>query len=151
MANALPEPEPFLPLYATPSEINALQEAVHFFRQAVKREAGGSQRMRLLYRLDCVQASLARQVQELRLLVTLVQEQRPQVSQVHHLLQSQNAMQEISRVARQGEDEETCRWAEREMRENQRWFARSGFALRFAECWQRWALLSEGWDPGGPG
>lgn len=151
MANVLPEPEPFLPLYATPSEINALQEAVHFLQQAVKREAGGSGRMRLLYRLECVQASLARQVQELRLLVTLVHEQRPQVSQLHHLLQSQNAMQAIYLLACQRGDKEASQWAEREMRENQCWFARCGFALCFAECWQRWVVLTEGWEPAGPG
>ncbi len=99
--------------------------------------------MRLLYRLDRVQASLARQLQELRLLVTLVHEQRPLVSQVQHLLHSQNAVQELYLLACRRMDGETIQWAEQETQANRRWFARYGFALRFAECLQQWVIAEE--------
>lgn len=144
MLNAIPDPEPFFPLYATRSEIDTLQEAIRFLQQSLKREAEySSQRMRLLYRLDRVQASLARQLEELRLLVTLVHEQRPLVSQVQHLLHSQNAVQELYLVACRCRDGETIQWAEQETQANQRWFARCVFALRFAECFQQWVIAEE--------
>lgn len=144
MLNAIPDAEPFLPLYATPSEIDTLQEAIRFLRDSLKHELEyNSQRMRLLYRLDRVQASLARQLQELRLLATLVHEQRPLVSQITHLLHSQNAVQELYLAACQRRDGETIQWTERETQANQRWFARYGFSLCFAECLQQW-VITEG-------
>ncbi len=144
MLNAVPDPEPFLPLYATQSEIDTLQEAIRFLQQSLKREPEYSnQRMRLLYRLERVQVSLTWQLQELRLLLTLVHEQRPLVSQIHHLLHSQNAVQQFYLLACQSKDGETIQWAEQEMQANQRWFARCGFALRFAECLQQW-VITEG-------
>ena len=144
MSNAIPDPEPFLPFYATREEIDTLQEAVRFLQQSLKHEAEySSQHMRWLYRLDRVQASLARQLQELRLLVTLVQEQRPLVSQVHHLLRSQNAVQELYLLACQRRDGESIQWAGQETRANQHWFARCGFSLCFAECLRKWVIAEE--------
>lgn len=144
MLNAVPDPEPFLPLYATQSEIDTLQEAIRFLQQSLKRAPEySSQRMRLLYRLERVQVSLTWQLQELRLLLTLVHEQRPLVSQMHHLLHSQNAVQQIYLLACRSRDEETIQWAAQEMQAHQLWFARCGFALRFAECLQQW-VITEG-------
>ena len=144
MLNALPDPEPFLPLYATASEIDTLQEAIRFLQQSLKGDpASSNQRMRLLYRLERVQVSLNWQLQELRLLLTLVHEQRPQVSQIRHLLHSQNAVQQLYLLACQSKDEETMQWAVQEMQAHQLWFARYGFALRFAECLQQW-VITEG-------
>lgn len=144
MLNAIPDPEPFLPLYATQSEIDTLQEAIRFLQQSLKRETEySSQRMRLLYRLERVQVSLTWQLQELRLLLSLVHEQRPLVSQIHHLLHSQNAVQQFYLLACQSKDGETIQWAEQEMQANQGWFARCGFALRFAECLQQWVVTEE--------
>ena len=124
MLNAVPDPEPFLPLYATQSEIDTLQEAIRFLQQSLKREPEYSN-------------------QRMRLLLTLVHEQRPLVSQIHHLLHSQNAVQQFYLLACQSKDGETIQWAEKEMQANQRWVARCGFALRFAECLQQW-VITEG-------
>src|SRR5581483_8045285 len=141
MLNAVLEPEAFLPFYATRDEIDTLREAIRFLRQALKHETEySSQRMRLLYRLDRAQASLDRQLQELHLLVTLVHEQRPLVSQIHHLLCIQGAVQECYVTACRRGDRESIQWADQEMQANQRWFARCGFSLRFAECLQQWVI-----------
>lgn len=140
----LPDPEPFFPLYATRSEIDALQEAIRFLQEALKREPGwSSRRMRLLTYLDRVQVSLSWQLQELHVLTTLVREQRPQLLQARHLLRSQNALQRLAQSAQQLQDEEAMQWVEQEMRANQQWFADCGLVLRFADCLQQWVLIEE--------
>jgi hypothetical protein len=138
------DPESFLPLYATAGEIDALQQAVQFFQEALKSDLQDtSQRMRLLYRLDCLKMSIARQLQELSVLASIVQEQRPLLPQALHVLSKQNNVYKLYQTACQRQDEETIQWTTLEMQTNHYWFAHCGFELRFAECLQQWVLSVE--------